>query len=78
MQIIEKNLDFSSFFNAFSPKLKNAYIIAKKAKKVNAMKKYDTIPNLEKNTAISLPLAKPEPITVPMTIMVAEKVFFTK
>ena len=74
----EKILDEEIFLVNFSPKEKKRYMTPQNKKKAKRMKRYEMLPKREKNTAISLPDAKPDPITVPTTIMTAEKVFFMK
>ncbi len=68
--------DFLIFSAAKSPSDNNALKRTKnkiKAKKMQGKEKY---PNLEKNTTISLPLIKPEPITVPIMARTTKKLFF--
>lgn len=77
-QRTRKNFDEEIFSNAFAPLLRKKYISPKKIIPVTKMRKYETSPKREKYTAISLPVANPEPIIVPIIIIIAEKVFFIK
>ena len=61
-----ENFDFSSLSTARLPLLSKNLNIKKKRKKAIKIQGKDQYPNREKNTTTSLPLIKPEPITVPI------------
>ncbi len=69
------NFDVFSFSIALSPKDKS--FLNKRKNKINAkaMQGKEKYPNLAKNTTISLPLIKPDPITVPIMARIAKKQF---
>lgn len=54
-------------FNILSHLFKIKNTTPQKIKNVNRILKNDKLENLEKNTAISLPLIKPEPRKLPIT-----------
>jgi len=64
--------------NAFSPLFNINLNKKNNMKKESIIQGKENQPKREKNTTISFPLTKPEPITVPIMAKNAEKLFFIR